>query len=72
MVEDDTEEKFIEDLSDETEDTNAITRSIHIETRYAVVTITTQAEDETIDKIRKIAEKLIDKYNKGRNDDSVY
>jgi len=45
------------------EGSKAITRSIHIVTRYGVtVTVTTQAEDEDIDKIRQIAEELIDKY----------
>ena len=54
MTEDEPREKsFAEVMGDdapsETEDPKAITRSIHIETRYAVVTITTQDEKEDIE-----------------------
>ena len=55
------EEQITDDI-EETEDTKAITRSVHIVTRYAQVTITTQDKDEDIQLIRKIAEELIDKY----------
>ena len=47
---------------DETEDPKAITRSIHIETRYAIVTVTTQDENEDLKLVKKIAESIIDKY----------
>ena len=58
-----------DDAPNQTEDPKAITRSVHIETRYAVVTITTQDEKEDIKMIKKMAEELVDKYNKQRNCD---
>ena len=56
----------IKDEALETENLpNSITRSIHIVTRFGVtVTVTSQAEDEDIDKLKEIAEELIDKYIK--------
>ena len=64
---DESEEKSMaevmgDDAINETEDPKAITRSIHMETRYAIVTVTTQDKDEDIQMVRKIAEELMDKY----------
>ena len=55
-------EQISNGATEDTESPTAITRSVHINTRYAIVTITTQAEEENIDKIREIAEELVDKY----------
>lgn len=41
---------------------SAITRSVHISTRYGEVTVTTQAVGDDMNMIRDIAEKLVDKY----------
>ena len=66
--EDDNKEikSMADELNDEatniTDNPNAITRSVHIATRYGEVTVTTQDIKEDINMIKKIAEELIDKY----------
>ena len=62
----DDSEPIAKNLSDKATETidnsKSITRSIHIATRNGEVTVTTQDVNENIEMIRKIAEKLIDKY----------
>jgi len=53
----------IVDVVKESINPNLVTRSIHIQTRFGiVVTVTSQDDEEDIDKLRKVAEELTDKY----------
>lgn len=56
-------EEIEEAAVEETEDKKALTRSVHITTVDVEVTVTSQDNDENLEKIRDIAVELVDKYN---------
>lgn len=65
-------EEIAEDAETQTEDKNALTRSIHIATASCEVTITSQEKKENITKLKNVAVELMEKYSKKQDDRSEY